>query len=118
MPALTIRQDLSAEELRRRARREPDRRSATRLSAIANALDGFPQAEAARLAGMERQALREAVIRYNAEGPSGLHDRPRAGRPEGPAKSIREAKQTSARGAPRTRTGPGLTPLSWRSVPL
>jgi transposase len=32
---------------------------------------------------MERQALRDAVIRYNAEGPSGLHDRPRAGRPEG-----------------------------------
>src|SRR5688572_32967953 len=32
---------------------------------------------------MERQALRDAVLRYNAEGPSGLHDRPRPGRPEG-----------------------------------
>jgi len=32
---------------------------------------------------MERQALREAVIRYNAEGPEGLHDRPRSGRLEG-----------------------------------
>src|SRR3712207_2423133 len=31
---------------------------------------------------MERQALRDAVIRYNAEGPRGLHDRPRSGRPE------------------------------------
>jgi transposase len=31
---------------------------------------------------MERQALRDAVIRYNAEGPAGLHDRPRSGRPE------------------------------------
>ena len=31
---------------------------------------------------MERQALRDAVIRYNAEGPGGLHDRPRSGRPE------------------------------------
>jgi transposase len=82
MPALAIRQDLSAEELRRLARREPDRRSATRLSAIANALDGFSRAEAARLAGMERQALRDAVIRYNAEGPQGLRDRPRSGRPE------------------------------------
>jgi transposase len=82
MPALAIRQDLPAEELRRLARREPDRRAATRLLAIANALDGFSRAEAARLAGMERQALRDAVIRYNAEGPSGLHDRPRAGRPE------------------------------------
>jgi transposase len=38
------------------------------------------RAEAARLAGMERQALRDAVLRYNAEGLAGLHDRPRSGR--------------------------------------
>jgi transposase len=82
MPALAIRRDLSAAELRRLGRREPDRRAAMRLSAIANALDGLSRAEAARLAGMERQALRDAVIRYNAEGPQGLHDRPRSGRPE------------------------------------
>lgn len=82
MPALAIRQDLPAAELRRLARREPDRRAAMRLSAIANALEGLSRAEAARLAGMGRQALRDAVLRYNAEGPSGLHDRPRPGRPE------------------------------------
>jgi transposase len=82
MPALTIRQDLPATELRRLARHEPDRRAAMRLLAIAHALDGFSRAEAARLAGMERQALRDAVIRFNAEGPEGLHDRPRSGRPE------------------------------------
>ena len=29
---------------------------------------------------MERQALRDAVARYNAEGLNGLHDRPRSGR--------------------------------------
>lgn len=83
MPALAIHRDLSAEELRRLARREPDRRAAMRLLAIANALEGLSRAEAARLAGMERQALRDAVPRYNAEGPGGLHDRPRSGRPEG-----------------------------------
>ena len=82
MPALTIRRDLPAAELRRLARREPDRRAAMRLLAIANALDGLSRAEAARLAGMERQALRDAVPRYNAEGVDGLHDRPRSGRPE------------------------------------
>src|SRR3712207_6101022 len=82
MPALAIRQDLSAAELRRLARHEPDRRAGMRLLAIANALDGLSRAEAARLAGMERQALRDAVIRYNADGPKGLHDRPRSGRPE------------------------------------
>ena len=83
MPALTIRHELSAAALRRLARREPDRRAAMRLLAIANALDGLSRAAAARLAGMERQALRDAVLRYNAEGPQGLHDRPRSGRPEG-----------------------------------
>jgi transposase len=82
MPALAIRHDLPAAALRRLARHEPDRRAAMRLMAIAHALDGFSRAEAARLAGMERQALRDAVIRYNAEGPAGLHDRPRSGRPE------------------------------------
>lgn len=76
---LVIRADLSSAELRRRARRESDRAAATRMQAIANALEGMTRAEAARLAGMERQALRDAVVRYNAEGLAGLHDRPRLG---------------------------------------
>ena len=77
---LTIRTDLSSAELRRRARREPDRAASARMQAIANALEGMTRAEAARLAGMERQALRDAVVRYNAEGLAGLHDRPVEGR--------------------------------------
>jgi putative transposase len=79
--ALAIRDDLEPQELRRRARREPDRRAALRMLAIANALEGLSRAEAARLAGMERQALRDAVVRYNAEGLAGLRDRPKPGRP-------------------------------------
>ena len=70
---------LSAAELRRRGRQEPDRAASARMMAIANALEGMTRAEAARLAGMERQALRDAVLRYNAEGLDGLHDRPRSG---------------------------------------
>ena len=99
MPALAIRQDLPAAELRRLARREPDRRAAMRLLAIAHALDGFSRAEAARLAGMERQALRDAVLRYNAEGPNGLHDpgqrrcpAARAGRKRSPLGSRRRSR--------------------------
>ena len=83
MPGLSIRQDRSADELRRVARHEPDRRAAMRMLAVANALDGLSRGEAARLAGMERQALGDAVLRYNAEGLEGLHDRSRSGRPEG-----------------------------------
>ena len=79
---LPIRQDYSPADLRQRAAREKDCRSALRLLAIANALEGMTRAEAARLAGMERQALHDALQRFNVEGPDGLHDRPRTGRPE------------------------------------
>ena len=79
--ALTIRDDLPPEVLRRKARHEPNRRAALRMPAIANALERMSRAEAARLAGMERQALRDAVVRYNTEGLAGLHDRPKPGRP-------------------------------------
>ena len=81
---LTIRTDLAAAELRRLARREKDRAAAARMQAIAGALEGLPRAEAARLAGrlagMERQALRDAVVRYNAEGLAGLYSRRSPGR--------------------------------------
>ena len=80
--ALAIRSDLTPAALRRRARHEPNRRAALRMMAIANALEGVSRAEAARLAGMERQALRDAVARYNAEGLAGLYDRPKPGRPQ------------------------------------
>lgn len=78
---LPIRDDILSDALRRLARCELDRAAATRMFAIANALEGMSRAEAARLAGMERQALRDAVVRYNAEGLAGLHNRPRPPRP-------------------------------------
>ena len=80
---LPIRDDLTPEALRRLARHERDPAAASRMYAIANALEGMSRAEAARRAGMERQALRDAVVRYNAEGLAGLHNRglpPRPGR--------------------------------------
>ena len=78
---LPIRDDVAPEALRRLARRENDRRASARMFAIANALEGMSRAEAARLAGMERQALHDAVVRYNSAGLEGLHDRPRPPRP-------------------------------------
>ena len=65
---LPIRDDVSPNELRRLARHERDPAAARRMYAIASALEGMARAEAARLAGMERQALRDAVVRYNTEG--------------------------------------------------
>lgn len=82
-PGLPIRTDIATPaELRRLARCEPKRRTALRMLAIANALEGMSRADAARVAGMERQALRDAVVRYNAEGLTGLMDRPHGRRPE------------------------------------
>ena len=79
--ALEIRTDLASSAwLRRLARRERSPRTASRMLAIAGALGGMSRAEAARLAGMERQALRDAVVRYNAEGLDGLRDRVKPGR--------------------------------------
>ena len=79
--ALAIRTDRDAAELRRLARRERDGRVSARLLALANALDGLPREEAARLAGMTGQTLGDWVHRYNEEGVEGLRDRPRPGRP-------------------------------------
>jgi transposase len=80
--ALAIRDDLTPAALRRHARFAPNRRAALRMLALANALEGLSRAEAARLAGLERQALRDAVGRSNAEGLAGLYDRPKPGRPQ------------------------------------
>lgn len=76
-----IRGDIPAEELRRLARLEADGRVACRLLALANVLDGMSRERAARQAGMDRQTLRDWVIRFNEHGIEGLHDRPRSGRP-------------------------------------
>jgi transposase len=81
MVSLPIRQDLSAVELRYQARKENDARVSRRLLALAMALDGISRGEAARQSGMDRQALRDWVVRYNAEGIDGLRDRQRPGRP-------------------------------------
>ena len=81
MAALSIRTDIEVAALRRLAREEADGRVAARLLAIANALSGMSRAAAALAAGMDRQTLRDWVVRYNAEGIGGLCDRPRSGRP-------------------------------------
>ena len=75
--ALKIRDDLTPLELRRWARVGSYGRAAARAYGIANALEEMPRADAARLAGMDRQTLRDAVVRYNAKGLEGLHDRPK-----------------------------------------
>jgi transposase len=81
MKELKIRKDRTPAVLRKLAKTESDVRVARRLLAIANALCGMSRAEAARGAGMDRQTLRDWVIRYNEHGVAGLCDNWKGGRP-------------------------------------
>src|SRR5882762_4883212 len=81
MSAIEItRQDLNILQLRAAAARTADAKQARRILAIAMVLDGHSRLLAAQACGMDRQTLRDWVHRYNAEGLTGLADRPRPGR--------------------------------------
>jgi len=70
--AIPVRSDYTADQLRRLARQAKDVAQARRLLAIAAVLDGASRAEAGRIGGMDRQTLRDWVIRFNEQGPAGL----------------------------------------------
>jgi len=78
---IMLRDDFDAPTLRQLSRRCRDTRQVRRLLAIAAVYDGMNRADAARAGGMDRQTLRDWVIRFNAEGPDGLTNRQGAGRP-------------------------------------
>src|SRR5215203_3710738 len=92
MGALEIRRDYTPSDLRRRAARERDRRAA-----------------------MERQALHDAVQRFNAEGPERLHDKPRPGRPEQLSEGQQAALKAHILRGPRPERD-GIS--AWRLVDL
>src|ERR1700738_1756679 len=71
-------QDLSISQLRAEAARTAGAKQARRILAIAMVLDGHSRRLQA--GGMEGQTLRDWVHRYNADGLTGLADRPRPGR--------------------------------------
>jgi transposase len=73
--------ELSATELRELAARTRDGAEVRRLLAIALVLEGHPREAAAQLNGIDRQTLRDWVLRYNAEGVAGLSARCSPGRP-------------------------------------
>jgi len=115
MPGLPIRGDLSPEELRRLARRQGDGRVGRRLLAIANALEGMSREMAARAAGMDRQTLRDWVIRYNRGGVTALFDAWGDGRPCW----LSEGQQAALRAIVLTGPDPATDGVStWRVVDL
>ena len=72
--AVKLREDFSAEALRRVAKRSKDANQSRRLLSLAAIRDGMDRCEAARIGGMDRQTLRDWVHRFNAYGPEGLID--------------------------------------------
>ena len=78
--AIAVRTDYTAGEVRRLATRAKDAAQARRLLAIAAVLEGASREDAAEIAGMDRQTLRDWVIRFNERGPDGLINIPLPGR--------------------------------------
>ncbi|MDQ6869635.1 MAG: hypothetical protein M3178_15160 [Pseudomonadota bacterium] len=77
--ALTIaRDDYTATELREVATHSNNADATRRILALALVLEGY-RGEAGKLCGMDRQTLRDGVLRYNAEGIAGLCNRIAAG---------------------------------------
>ena len=68
-----------ADALRRHAARVCVAAVARRLLALALVLEGHGRVEAAKSCGMDRQTLRDWVIRYNEHGIAGLSDLPKRG---------------------------------------
>lgn len=109
---LAVRRDITAVVLRKKARQECSGSVAARLFGIANILDGMDRESAARHAGMTRQTLRDWVIRYNAQGIEGLHDRPK-----GHAKRALTPEQEQ-RLEELVLRGPEGTLVRWRRIDL
>lgn len=66
------RTDLTASDLRHAACGEKNARTARRMLAVAQVLDGFDRGTAARTCGLERETRRDWVILYNGAGQDGI----------------------------------------------
>jgi transposase len=87
---LTVNTDLTPDDLARIAKKEPNPRVRQRLLAIRLVLMGNTVPQAAKAVGLKQRQSRNWVHRFNAEGLSGLTDRPRPGQP---AKLPRQKEQ-------------------------
>ena len=78
---LTITREIAPEEIERLARKERDGRVRQRLWALKFIAGGEPVPDVAKRLSMGESTLRKWTHRFNAEGPEGLCDRPRSGKP-------------------------------------
>ena len=78
---IALRGDFSASDLRRLAKASGDAGQARRLLALAEISDGGARTDAARMAAVGLQTVRDWVLRFNARGPEGLIDGKAPGNP-------------------------------------
>src|SRR5256885_6781839 len=70
--AIGVRGDYDTARLRELTKRSEDANQTRRLVALAAIYDGGSRTEAARIGGVGLQTVRDWVLAFNAEGPSGL----------------------------------------------
>ncbi len=78
--AIGVRTDYTSADLRRLARRCVEADQVRRMLALAVILDGGSRSEAARVAGVTLQIVRDWVLRFNEDGPEGLATRKAPGK--------------------------------------
>ncbi len=79
--AVALREDYDGPGLRRLAKATKDAGQSRRLLALAEIYDNGTRLDAARIGGVGLQVVRDWVLRFNADGPSGLIDRKAPGQP-------------------------------------
>ena len=108
------RDDFTAADLRVASGKCTDGAQVRRFLALAQVLEGRPRTEAARLSGMDRQALSDWVHRFNAEGIAGLKSRKSPGR----APLLTKAQRAELRDLVIRGPDPACTRLSAGAAPI
>ena len=113
--AIGVRTDYTSADLRRLSRQCGDPDQVRRLLALGMILDGDSRSEAAKVAGVTLQIVRDWVIRFNADGPDGLISRKAPGKVSilNAAQRRALAQQVEAGPIP---AAPGVVP--WRLIDL
>ena len=113
--AVRLRTDYDGARLRDLAKRSRNGAQARRLLALAEIYDGRRRSDAARLAGVGLQIIRDWVLRFNAEGPDGLINR----KGSGPPSRLTDDQRAKLRAAVEDGPKPYLDGMvRWRLVDL
>jgi len=110
-----IRADFDAVQLRLLASHSRDANQARRLLSLAAIYDGMSRKGAAILGGMDRQTLRDWVLRFNNKGPDGLLNHKSPGRKSRLSKDqLKELEQLVEAGPDLEQDGV----VRWRAIDL